>query len=90
MADLGKARAEIKRSTDILRSRYQYEHPIFGHLAAALEALEGDPPEATPAGSPPEETEEHLRAEAEAAVVIEEGVEETTEPKPPTRARKRG
>jgi len=87
MADLAKARAEIKRSTDILRSRYHYEHPIFGHLAAALEALEGDLPEATPAGAPPEETEEQLQAEAEAAVVIEE---EAEEPKPPTKARKRG
>jgi len=90
MPDLKKARAEIKRAEGILRSRYQYEHPIFDHLAAALEALEGDLPEATPAGVPPEETEEQLRAEAEAAVVIEEEVEEATEPKPPTKARKRG
>ena len=96
--DIEAARIEIKRVDTVLRSRYNYAHPVFDYLAAALEALEGDLPEATPAGVP-EETEEQLIAEAEAAVVVEEEVEEAaveveaeetiTEPEPPTRGRPR-
>lgn len=78
--NLANARAEIEQANRILRSRYHYEHPIFGHLANALAALE-EPPE-------PVETVAELKAEAEEAAAVGE---ETAEPEPPAqRARKRG
>lgn len=89
MPNLEMARAEIKRVDTILRSRYNYAHPVFDHLAAALEALEGDLPEvaksrrgkakrASKAEAPVEPAPEP-EAEAEAAVVVEEEAEVSEE-----------
>jgi hypothetical protein len=65
------ALAEIKRAEDILRSRYHYEHPIFGHLATARECVEAEIPPAAPptpeveVTSGPAPTEEEGEAETE-------------------------
>lgn len=99
--DIDAAKTEIKRVETVLRSRYNYAHPVFNYLAAALKHLEGDLPEAPPppAEAEPQETEEQLEAEAEEAVAVGEAEvsesagasgEATVEPKPPTRRARRG
>ena len=89
MANLAKAKAGIEKVIGILRSRYRYEHPIYDYLADVLSALD-EAPEA-PVVEPPVaegETTEQLKAEAEAAEVIQEAIE-PLEADPPTSGQKR-
>ena len=69
MGNLETALAEINRAETVLRSRYQYEHPIFGYLATARECVEAEmaaaaPPTPEP-DSEPEPTEEEGAASTE-------------------------
>jgi hypothetical protein len=102
MVDIEKVRAELKLVEAFLAKRYHYEHPIKGHLAAALEYLgeeqQGAPPESevvdfpSIAVSEPTETDATetggapVTSEAEAT-----GEPWSTEPDAPApRRRKRG
>jgi len=89
MANLEKARAEIRRAERILRSRYHYEHPIFTHLGDALAALEEPAPVEPKA--PPSATEEEPGAAAETESQESAPVETATSTnRPVERPRKRG
>ncbi len=46
MADVEAALRELDRMEAILRSRYHYPHPIFGHIKAARDALAEEPKKA--------------------------------------------
>ena len=74
MANLELARTEIKRVDAILRSRYNYAHPVFNHLTAALEHLEDEPPEPIAVEAEPKETVAQLKAETEEAIAVGEAV----------------
>lgn len=93
MADVEKARAELNRIEAFLRTRYHYPHPIFGHMAAALEYL-GEPPPAGVEAPAEAEAEEPGVAGAEALAEAASTVpayEPPAEPEPSARrGRKRG
>jgi hypothetical protein len=82
MLNLQTALAEIKRAEAILRSRYFYEHPIFGHLATARDCVEAELAAAAPVSSEP-------LAESEPEIEEESAVEPpVAEPaKPPQKRR---
>ncbi len=46
MADIKAALRELDRMEGILRTRYHYPHPIFGHIEAARTALAEEPKKA--------------------------------------------
>jgi len=79
------ALAEITRAESILRSRYHYEHPIFGHLATARECVEAEIAAAAP---PTPEPESEPEVESGAGLSPAPGpaeVEAVSEGQPPAR-----
>ncbi len=46
MADIKAALKELDRMEGILRTRYHYPHPIFGHIEATRKALAEEPKKA--------------------------------------------
>lgn len=63
MPNVDKARREIDHCEAVLRSRYHYDHPIFGYLKTARDALDEDAPAPPPeAEAEAEETDSVLPA----------------------------
>jgi hypothetical protein len=83
MGNLETALSEINRMEAILRSRYHYEHPIFGHLAIARECVEAELAAAAPPAPQPEVTSGLAQAVEEESVSVE--FEPISEGQPPAR-----